>query len=82
MLGRAVLVTEIDVLLGDRVFTLVLMGHEFAFHRSQTMRLSSGVRVGFTHTKLSLAVKEMLMLVVTGQSLLTTFHTPLREVPN
>ena len=58
------------------------MGPEFAFHRSRTMKLSLGVSVGFTHTKCSLAPKEILMLVVTGQSLLKTVYTPLLEIPN
>ena len=41
--------------------------------------LSLGVSVGFAHTKDSLAAKEIWMLVVTGQSLLTTFYTPLED---
>ena len=58
--------------MGEGVFSLVLM----AFHRSRTMKLSSGVSVCFTHTKCSLAPKEVLMLVVTCQSLLKTVYTP------
>ena len=61
------------------VCTLGLTGPEFAFHRSRTKKC--GVNVGFTHTKRSLAAKEILMLVVTCQSLLTTFCTQLREIP-
>ena len=61
------------------VCTLVVTVHEFAFHWLQTMKLSPGVSVGFTHTKRSLAPREILMLVVTSQSLLKTFHNPLLE---
>ena len=64
------------------VFTLGLMGLEFVFPRSRTKKLSPGVNVGFTHTKRSLAAKEMLMLAVTSQSLLKTIYTPLRVIPN
>ena len=60
------------------VFTLGLMGFEFVFHRSRTEKLSPDVSVSFLHAKRSLAAKEILMPVVTGQSLLTTIHTPLR----
>ena len=81
MLGRAVFVTEKDVFLGD-MFTLVLMGVEFASHRTRTMNLSPGVSVGFTQTKCSIAPKDIPMLVVTCQSLFETFHTPLLEIPN
>ena len=57
------------------VFAPELMGPELAFQRSRTMKLSPGVSVGFTHTKFSLALKEILMIVVTGQSLLKTVYT-------
>ena len=45
------------------------------------MKLSPGVNFGFTRTKCSLAPKEILMLVVTGQSLLKSVHTPTAEDP-
>ena len=41
-----------------------------------------GMNVGFAHTKRSLAAKELLMLVVTGQSLLRTIHTALQGIPD
>ena len=50
-------------------------GLELVFHRSRT------VNVGFTHTKRPLATKEILTLVVTGQSLLTTMYTSVRGDP-
>ena len=43
--------------------------------------LSLGVNFGFTHTKRSPAAKEILMLAVTGQSLLTANCIPLRCIP-
>ena len=58
------------------------MVFEFAFHRSRAKKLSPGMNVGFAHTKRSLAAKELLMLVVTGQSLLTTIYTALQGIPD
>ena len=55
------------------VFTLGLTDLEFVFHRSRPKKLLPGMSVGFTHMNRSLAPKEMLLLVVTGQSLLKTF---------
>ena len=43
------------------VFTLVLMGAEFAFHRSRTMKLSLGVSVGFTRQSLLKTVHNPLL---------------------
>ena len=64
-----------------RVSVLVVTGHELAFHSLLTMRLSPGVNGAFTHMNCFLAVNEILMFQVTGQSLLKTVHNPLLEIP-
>ena len=59
------------------VCTLLVTGHEFAFHRLQTMRLSPGA-----HVNCFLAVNEILMLEVAGQSQLKTVCDPLLKIPS
>ena len=60
------------------VFTPGLMGPQYVLHRSRTTKVSPDGSAGFTHTKRSVAAKEILKLVATGQSQLTATYTPLR----
>ena len=67
-LDEQFLVTENDFFLGDMGVHSRADGSRVRISNwVQTMR-SRGVTVGFTHTKCSLAPKEILMLVVTCQS--------------
>ena len=50
----------------------MVTGHAFSLHRFQTMRLSVGVNGAFTHMSCSVAVNDIQMFEVTGQSLMKT----------
>ena len=63
------------------VCTLLVTVHEFAIHRLQTMRLSPGVNGAFTHVNCFLEVNEILVLEVTGHSLLKTVCSSIAEDP-
>ena len=74
LLGRTFFVTENDVFLGDEGVHSQADGSR--------VRISQVADEEIVSWRPSLAPTVMLMLVVTGQSLLKTFYTPLRGTPN
>ena len=67
-LGEQFLSLRMLFFLGDLGCVHLVTGHEFAFQRLQTVRLSRGVNGVFTHVKSVLAVNEILIFEVTSQS--------------